>query len=40
MKERTVQLNETFVGIYPEDLFSTDWWNSQVGNDHITEENL
>lgn len=36
MKETTAQFNESFVGIYPEDLFSNDWWNSQVGNDQLT----
>ena len=37
MKETTAQLNESFVGIYPEDLFSDNWWNSQVGNDQLVE---
>ena len=35
MKETTAQLDESFVGIYPEDLFSDNWWNSQVGNDQL-----
>jgi len=38
MKETTAQFSQDFVGIYPEDLFSNDWWNSQVGNDQLLGE--